>query len=66
MEKEGFSITNISIIGKMPCCDIKLVKNGQVVWQEQQMPFDEVRELMSQTKLNCDNVIRQLDAIHKK
>lgn len=66
MEKEGFSITNISIIGKMPCCDIKLVKNGQVVWREQQLPFGEIRQILAEVRANCDGVLKQLNSITKK
>lgn len=66
MEREGFSITNINIVAGMPCCDVKLVMEGNVVWQKQQVTFSEIKEMMTQTKQNCDNVVKHLNTIHKK
>lgn len=63
MEKEGFSITNIDIVSGVPCCDVKLVIEGAVVWQRQGVSFEEVRELMAKTKENCGSVVKHLDSI---
>ncbi len=66
MEKEGFSIANIDIIAKTPCCDVKLVMDGNVIWQREKVSFAEVRELMAGAKANCENILKQLDKIEKK
>lgn len=62
MEKEGFSITNVDIIGKSPCCDVKLIMEGSLIFQKEKVSFDELRELMQQIKINCDSIYKQLDS----
>ncbi len=66
MEKEGFSITNVSIVGKTPCCDLKLTLNGNLVWEQQQISFEEIKEMMSQIKANTDSVVKQLSSFIKR
>jgi hypothetical protein len=66
MKQEGFSITNISILGKTPCCDLVLVIDGTQVWQKSQVPFDEIKQIMQEYKENADAVVKHLNSIHKK
>lgn len=66
MESEGFSITNVDIIGKTPCCDVKLTMDGSLVFQKEKISFEEVKELMSNTELNCASIVRQLESFRSR
>jgi len=64
--ESGFSITNVDIIGKTPCCDVKLTIDGNVVFSREKVSFEEVRELMANTELNCASIVRQLESFKSK
>lgn len=66
MEKEGFSITNIDIIGKAPCCDLLFVQDGQILFKREKISFEDIRELLAGNMANCESVLRQLDSFKSK
>lgn len=62
----GFSITNVDIVGNNPCCDLKLEVDDNEIFSKEKMTFQEVKELMASMQINCASIVRQLDSFRNK